>query len=141
MPLTPLTGKTVNVEPLQTSANIADITGVGSTVTTIFEGTPGHVLAEGVTMYVTDPVVAFGLLSTWAMVEPLEALAPVILPVIIPIVQLNVLPTKLLVNAMFVVAPLQITVELAVLTFGVGLTVTTMFVGLPVQVFAVGVTI
>lgn len=138
--MTPLTGKTVNVAPLQRSADIADITGVGSTITTIFEGTPGHVLAEGVTMYVTDPAVAFGLLSAWAMVEPLEALAPVMPPVIVPIVQLNVLPTKLLVNAMFVVDPLQISVELAVLTFGAGFTVTTMLAGFPAQVFAVGVT-
>ena len=58
------------------------------------------------------------------MVEPLEALAPVIPPVIAPIVQLKVVPATLLVNAIFVVVPLQIVVGLIVETLGVGFIVT-----------------
>jgi hypothetical protein len=75
------------------------------------------------------------------MVEPLEAVAPVIPPVIVPMVQSNVAPETLLTKAIFVVDPLHIVVGLDVVTFGVGLTVTTMLVGLPEHELAVAVTI
>ena len=87
------------------------------------------------------PAVVPGLVSVCAIVDPLDALAPVIPPVIVPIVQLKVAPVTLLFNAIFVAVPLQIVVGLAVVTFGVGFTVTTMFVVIPEQVLAEGVTI
>ena len=87
------------------------------------------------------PVTAPGLVSACDMVAPLEALAPVMLPVIVPIVQLKVAPVTLLVKDMLVVAPLQIAVGLAVVTLGFGYTVTTILIGTPGQPLAVGVTI
>ena len=86
------------------------------------------------------PAVAKGLVSVCAIVDPFDALAPVIPPVIVPIVQLKVAPETLLFNAIFVAVPLQIVVGLMVVTFGVGFTVTTMFVAFPGQPFADGVT-
>lgn len=64
-----------------------------------------------------------GFVSVCAMVVPEPGDAPVILPVIAPTDQLNVLAVDA-VNAMFVAVPLQIAVVLAVVTTGVGLTVT-----------------
>ena len=87
------------------------------------------------------PAVAKGLDSVCAIVDPLDALAPVIPPVIVPIVQLKVVPVTLLFNVIFVAVPLQIVVGLTVVTLGFGFTVTTMFVGAPGQPFANGVTI
>jgi hypothetical protein len=63
------------------------------------------------------------LVSVWAIVDPLPALAPVILPVIVPTVQVNVLGADA-VNAIFVAVALQIVAVFAVVTTGVGLTVT-----------------
>lgn len=97
--------------------------GVGLTVTIMSTGDPGHELAVGVTLYVTVPAVVPGLTRICAIVDPLEALAPVTPPVVPAIVQLNVAPATLLVSAIFVVSVLQIVVGLAVETFGVGLTV------------------
>ena len=58
------------------------------------------------------------------IVEPEPALAPVIQPVIVPIVQLNVLGA-LVVKLMFgPVPPLQVLAVLAVVTVGIGFTVT-----------------
>jgi hypothetical protein len=81
------------------------------------------------------------LVRTWAIVAPLEADAPVMPPVITPIVQLKVAPVTLLAKAILVVAPLHIVNGLAVVTFGVGLTVTIKLVALPGHELAVGVTI
>jgi hypothetical protein len=99
-------------------------TGRAFTVTTMLVGVPGQELAVGVTIYVTVPSVVPGFISVWAMVVPFEAVAPVIPPVIAPIVQLKVAPGTLLLNEIFVVAPLQIVVGSAVVTFGLGFTVT-----------------
>lgn len=66
-----------------------------------------------------------GLVSVCAMVEPDPAEAPVILPVIAPIVQLKLL-AAVATSAMFVVPPLQMAAVLAVVTTGVGFTVTVM---------------
>ena len=71
------------------------------------------------------------LYKVWAIVVPLDAVAPEMTPVIPPIVQLKVVPETVLESAMFVVAPLQYVVMLAVETFGVGLTVTTTLIGVP----------
>ena len=57
------------------------------------------------------------------MVEPEPALAPVIPPVIVPIVQLNEL-AALDVKPRFVLEPLQILLVVAFVTAGIGLTVT-----------------
>ena len=75
----------------------------------------------GVTRYSTVPGVALlGLFSVCAMVLPLPALAPVMPPVIVPIVQANVLGAVAL-SAMFVAVLLHIaTVEGTPVTTGVG---------------------
>jgi hypothetical protein len=57
------------------------------------------------------------------MLLPDPAVAPVIPPVTVPIVQLNVL-LAVDVSEMFVVPPLQIVALFAVVTTGLGLTVT-----------------
>ena len=56
------------------------------------------------------------------MVEPEPALAPVVPPVIVPIVHANVL-AALAVRLIFVLLPLQILFVLAVVTAGIGFTV------------------
>ena len=56
------------------------------------------------------------------MVEPEPALAPVVPPVIVPIVHVNVL-AALAVRLIFVLLPLQILFVLAVVTAGIGFTV------------------
>jgi len=64
--------------------------GVGLTVTVIVKGVPTHepTVAVGVTIYCTVPAVELlGLVSGWLIVGPEPTLAPVILPVITPIVQ------------------------------------------------------
>jgi hypothetical protein len=113
---------------LQIVAVLAVVTtGVGLTVTVIVYAEPGQAgvaVDVGVTIYWTVPVVALeGLVRVWAIVNPLPALAPVILPVIVPTVHVNVL-AALAVSAMFVAVALQIVAVLAVVTTGVGLTVT-----------------
>ena len=57
------------------------------------------------------------------IVDPEPALAPVIPPVIVPIVQLNVLGA-LVVKLIFGPVPLQVLAVLAVVTAGIGFTVT-----------------
>lgn len=65
-----------------------------------------------------------GLFKVWAIVLPLPPLAPVIPPVIAPIVQLNVLGAVAL-NGIFVAVLLQIAnVAGTPVTTGVGCTVT-----------------
>ena len=81
--------------PLQIVLDPADvISGSGFTVTVIVKGVPIHVpvTGTGVTIYFIVPAVElFGLVSTWLIVLPEPARPPVIFPVIVPIVQLNVL--------------------------------------------------
>jgi hypothetical protein len=135
-------------EPLQIAAVFAVVTaGVGLTVTVIVYGAPGHaVLAVdiGVTIYWTVPAVALlGLFKVCAIVAPLPPLAPVMPPVIVPIVHVNVL-AEVAVNAILVADPLQIDAVFAVVTAGVGLTVTVIVYGAPghaVLAVDVGVTI
>jgi hypothetical protein len=118
------------VAPLQIVALLAVVTtGVGFTVTVIVYGDPGQpgvAVDVGVTIYCTVPAVALlGLVRVCAIVLPAPIDAPLILPVIVPTVQVNVLGA-VAVNAMFVAVPLQIAAVLAVVTAGVGLTVTVM---------------
>jgi hypothetical protein len=103
-------------------------TGVGFTETVIVYGALATQLPPvdvGVTRYSTVPVVALlGLLSVCAMVLPLAAVAPVIPPVMAPIVQANVLGAEA-VKGMFVEVLLHIATEDGTpVTTGVGLTVT-----------------
>jgi hypothetical protein len=76
------------------------------------------------------------------IVEPDDALAPVIDPVIVPMVQVYVLGAEA-VNEILGPVPLQIVAVLAVVTEGVGFTVTVIVYGVPAQLpaVAVGVTI
>jgi hypothetical protein len=70
------------------------------------------------------PAVALlGFVSVCAIVLPLPPLAPVMLPVMVPIVQLKVLDA-LAVNAILVVLPLHTDAVLDVVTAGIGFTVT-----------------
>ena len=77
-------------------------------------------------MYCIVPAVLLpGLVSVCAMVDPDPAAAPVMLPVMVPTVQVNVLGV-LAVSAMFVAVPLQMAAVLAVVSTGEGFTVTVM---------------
>jgi hypothetical protein len=101
-------------------------TGPGETVTTILYGFPGHepVTDVGVTRYSTVPDVELpGFVRTWLMLLPEPLLAPLINPVIVPIVHVKVLGV-LAVSAIFGLVPLQVLAVLAVVTAGAGLTVT-----------------
>jgi hypothetical protein len=79
----------------------------------------------GVTRYCTVPaVVLLGLISVWAIVLPEAALAPVIPPVIVPIVQANVLGA-VAVKGIFVAVLLHIAAVAGTpVIAGVGFTVT-----------------
>jgi hypothetical protein len=121
------------------------IAGFGLTVTVIVNGAPAQlpVVEVGVTIYWTLPAVALlGLVSVWLIVVPDPAVAPVMPPLMVPIVQLNELGA-LAVSAMFGLVPVQIELAAAFVTAGVGLTVTVIVYGCPAQppVVAVGVTI
>ena len=65
------------------------------------------------------------MVNVWAIVLPLPPVAPVMLPVMVPTVQVKVLGV-LAVSGMLVVVPLQIAAVLAVVTTGEGFTVTMM---------------
>jgi len=118
--------------------------GVGLTVTVIVYKVPTQlpVTDVGVIKYCTEPDVALlGLVSTSLIVPPLDALAPVIPPVIVPIVHVYVLGV-LTVNDIFGLVLLQILEVAEFVTTGLGLTVTVIVVAVPAQlpIVAVGVT-
>lgn len=84
-----------------------------------------------------------GFESVCAIVAPDPDVAPVMPPLMVPTVQVNVLAV-VAVNAMLVVPPLQIAAVFAVVTTGVGFTVTVIVYGAPGQAGVavdVGVTI
>ena len=96
--------------------------GFGFTVTVIVNAAPGQlpVVATGVTIYSTVPAVALpGFVNTWFMVEPEPLLAPVMPPVIVPIVHEKLLAT-LAVKAIFGLVPLQVEAVAAFVTAGAG---------------------
>ena len=100
--------------------------GLGFTVTVIVNAGPAHepVVDVGVTIYSTLPAVELlGLVSVWLIVLPEPALAPVIPPLIDPMVHVK-LDGTLAVSAMFGPVPVQIEVAAAFVTAGVGFTVT-----------------
>lgn len=89
-------------------------------------GVPGQapVPEVGVTIYCTVPAVLLpGLVSTWLIVLPEPAEAPVMPPVITPTVHVNVLGA-VAVSATLGEVPLQVEAVLEVDTAGVGFTVT-----------------
>ena len=78
----------------------------------------------GVTIYCTVPAAELlGFVRVCAMVAPDPADAPVMPPLIVPIVHVNVL-AAVAVSAIFVAVALQIVAVLAVVTAGLGFTVT-----------------
>ena len=78
----------------------------------------------GVTRYCTVPAnTVLGLVSTWLIVPPELALAPVIPPVIVPIVHVKLLGV-LEVSVIFGPVPLHVLAVATLVTTGVGLTVT-----------------
>lgn len=131
--------------PLHVLAVAAVVTtGVGLTVTSILYGVPAHdpVVEVGVTRYSTVPAAELlGLVRTWFIVLPELAVAPVILPVMVPTVQVKLLGA-LAVNAIFGPVLLQVIAVFAVVTTGVGLTVTIILLATPIHkpVIEVGVT-
>ena len=133
--------------PLQMLAVAAFVTkGVGLTVTVIVKVAPTHepVTAVGVTMYSTVPAARLlGLVKTWLIVAlgP-PALAPVMPPVMVPMVHVNVLGV-LAVKLMLGPLPLHAFAVSAFVIFGEGYTVTVIVKGIPVHEPAVevGVTI
>jgi uncharacterized protein Usg len=119
--------------------------GVGLTVTVIVYAAPAHepVVEVGVTIYSTVPATALlGLVSDWLMVVPEPALAPVMPPVITPIVQAKLLGA-LDVKVIFGPVPLQVLTVAGLVTVGIGLTVTAIVYAAPAHepVVEVGVTI
>jgi hypothetical protein len=102
------------------------IAGVGFTVTVMVNGAPAHepVVDVGVTMYCIVPAVELlGLTSVWLIVVPEPALPPVILPLIVPIVQLNV-DGAVAASTMLGLVLLQIEAVAGLVIAGLGLTVT-----------------
>jgi hypothetical protein len=80
---------TFRVLPLQTDAvERIVITGAGKTVTVTVNTFPEQVPEPetGMTRYSTVPFVVPGLVSVWDIVDPVPAVAPVMPPVIFPIV-------------------------------------------------------
>jgi hypothetical protein len=102
-------------------------TGVGFTVTVMVNGEAGvqfPVEDVGVTIYSTVPAVALpGLVNTWLIVFPAPAVAPVIPPVMVPIVHAKLL-AAVAVSEMLGLVLLQIDTVDGLVTAGVGFTVT-----------------
>lgn len=73
-----------------------------------------------------------GFVKVWLMFEPDPALAPVIPPVIVPMVQVKLLGMEA-VRLISVLEPLQIVVVLRFVTTGAGLTVTVIIYGTPIH--------
>jgi hypothetical protein len=128
--------------PLQVLAVAELVTvGVGLTVTVIVKGLPAHEpdVEVGVTRYSTVPATALlGLVSVWLIADPELALAPVMPPVIAPIVQEKLLGA-LDVKVIFGPVPLQVLAVARFVTVGVGLTVTVIVKGTPAHEPAVEV--
>jgi hypothetical protein len=119
--------------------------GVGLTVTVIVNGVPAHdpTVDVGVTIYCTEPAVELlGLVNVWLIVPPAPAVAPVMPPLMAPIVHANVLGA-VAASVIFGPVPLQIETAAGLVIAGVGLTETVIVNGAPTQppVTDVGVTI
>ena len=112
--------------PLQISGEVPVVSnGVGCTVfVTVVDGPAQPSKEVGVTTNSTEPsALLLGLTNVWATVVPLPELAPVTEPVIVPIVQVNVLaPDVLAVSGMEVAKPLQLEVVVALVKYGKGFT-------------------
>jgi hypothetical protein len=114
--------------PLQVLAVAAVVTtGMGLTVTVSVNGVPAQPDGElGVMIYWTVPAVELlGLVSTWLIVPPDPAVAPVIPPVVVPIVQLKLAGASA-VSVIFGPVPLQILEVGEFVTVGVVSAVTTL---------------
>jgi len=101
-------------------------TGKGFTVTTTLVAVPTQPsgLDVGVTRYSTEPKAELlKFVRTWLMVPPEPAVAPITLPVTVPIVHVKLLE-RLADNNRFVFVPLHMLIGVLV-TAGAGLTVTT----------------
>ncbi len=127
------------VAPLQieTGLGVAVATGVGLTVTGTVIAGPGQPPNDGIMLYVAVPLP----IKVCAIVVPLPANAPETVPVVLT-VQANVEPVGTDVNAIAVVAPLQIETGFGVaVATGKGFTVTGTVIGVPGQPANVGVTV
>jgi hypothetical protein len=96
-------------EQIDWKDGVATTTGVGFTVTGTRMGIPLHPFADGVTVYVTVAGSGVRLTSAWAMLFPLPATAPDMLPGgAMVIVQEKVVPAVALDSPTAVVPPEQI---------------------------------
>ena len=117
------------------------MTGFGFTITVMVYGSPWQfpVVAVGVTIYSTVPEVALlGFVKVLLSVAPDPALAPEMDPVMVPMVQANVLGEEA-VKSMLDSVSLQIDSVFALVTEGFGSTVTVIVYGVPWQLPAVEV--
>jgi len=83
----PVDALTAGLVPLQIVPVTALTVGVGLTVNVNGVAAPAQLFAVGVTLYTTLPdAELLGLVKFWLIADPLALLAPVIPPVIVPIV-------------------------------------------------------
>ena len=126
----------LGLAPLQIVALAGLVTvGDGVIVNVIVNGVPIQVPAieVGVTMYSMVPGAdGLGLFKTWLIVDPEPAIAPVIPPLLVPIIQVKVEAIEA-VSERLVLAPLQILAAAELVITGAGLTVTVIVKGDPVQ--------
>jgi hypothetical protein len=112
---------------LQTDSVGALVTaGVGFTVNVAVNGAPAQppVVEVGVIIYCTVPAVELlGLVSVWLIADPEPAAAPVMPPVMAPIVHAKLLGA-VAVSVTLCATPLQTAYAGAIFTAGVGFTVT-----------------
>ena len=133
-------------EPLHVFALEEFVTaGVGYTVSVIVKGRPEQepVVEVGVTMYSTVPTAELlKLFNGWLIIAPAPPLAPIILPIMVPIVHENVLGV-VEIKTIPGPVPLQVLAVGAFVIAGAGFTVTVIVKGAPTHkpVVEVGVTI
>lgn len=97
-------------------------------------------METGVMAYSANPARVPGLVRIWSIVEPDPALAPVMPPVTVPMVQLKS-EAIFEVRLMPVPVPEQIVRLEALVTVGTGFTVRVKLNGVPVHPLAAGVTV
>jgi hypothetical protein len=122
-------------EQMVCEAGVAVITGFGFTVIVTVIGFPEQPAGSGlvgVMVYTAVPETLPVVVKLCAMLFPLPAVAPVILPLIVPIDQLKVLD-MLAVRGIFVFVPLQILVVNGVVRTGTGFAVMIAVSVIPMQ--------
>lgn len=113
--------------PLQVAAVVELLTaGFGFTVIVISVAALAQlpVVVVAVTAYIIEPAaLLLGFVNVWLIDEPLVAVAPVMVPVLVPKVQEKLL-AALAVKLRLGLAPLQVEAEVALVIVGLAITVT-----------------